>query len=465
MMAFPKWRAHWRVLHAGLGVLTAVSVAGLSGCEPTPKPATTYRPPPTKRLTIITPHNAKIRDAFEAGFSAWHERERGGVPVDVTWVVRGTPQCVAYIDRLFAGAVEDRRDPTPDLMFGGGIADHAALAEKGYCMTLDLKVAPERIPATVGGLPTRGANNEWFASGLSSFGIFVNSAACTARGIDAPQTWADLADPRFFGWLGVAHPQASGSHRQAMAFVLLHEGWDQGWGTLLRILGNSRALLDSSSVALNQVEYGNFLAAFAVNFDALARADAAGRGLVYVNPPQATAATPDITSVLRTAADVALATDFVRYCLSESGQLAWGVRSEARGGELPTLYHYPIDRTVYDNHAAELSVSENPFTTDFGLKLDPVDADEIASALAPLVDAVAGENHIALQQAWGRAIAAGLPEAIVAELTAPPMSRAEAMALAKQYAQAADGQRAAVLTELTREMHLRYQKVQEALAD
>jgi len=269
-----------------------------------------------RHLTVITPHNAPIREAIESGFSDWY-RAKQDRHVNIDWIVRGTPRCLEYVEKVFTAPGETARQKRPDLMFGGGIADHKILADRGWCRPLALEDDLAGIPSEVQGLPTRDPEGRWFATDLSSFGIVYHDELCRQRGIAPPLTWQDLAEPRFRSWVGVADPTASGSHAQCFMLILQKDGWDKGWATIIRVLANARALVGGSSDALHQVESGVFLAGFAVSFDGLALMDKTGGAVKYVSPGKATAITPGVTSVLRTAADVSLAEDFVRYCLSE----------------------------------------------------------------------------------------------------------------------------------------------------
>jgi hypothetical protein len=202
---------------------------------------------------------------------------------------------------------------------------------------------------------------------------------------------------------------------------------------VIRALANSRALLGSSPTVLDNVGSGVFLAGFAVYFDALARVDRSRGTLKYVNPADATAVTPNVSSVLRSAADTKLASAFIRYCLSEAGQAVWAVKAEFRpiGGE--TLYHYPINPELYAKRANQLSVTENPFETEFGLKIDLDLAGRQAAALMAFVPAACGENHVLLQRAWAAVIAAEGKADALAELCAPPAAEEEAYRLAAEY--------------------------------
>jgi ABC-type Fe3+ transport system substrate-binding protein len=415
-------------------------------CEQQSAPADVRRPVEVKYLTILTPHNASIREVFERGFSDWHESKRGK-PVQIEWITRGTPECTALIETVFSstGGIRDRQ--TPDLMFGGGIADHAQLAERGYTMGLSLETALKGIPEQVHGLPTRNAEGTWFASGLSSFGIVCNQRDCGRRGLEPAATWTDLADPRFAGWIGVADPQKSGSHRQSMMLVMQKYGWSEGWATLIRILANAPAVLQSSSQVLDQVGSGVFLASFAVNFDGLARQNASGSAVVYVNPAGATAVTPDVTSVLKSSQDAGLATDFIRYCISDEGQRAWAAKAEHHGLGGSTLYHYPIAPHMYTEHVDILAVKENPLETDFGLVVDLEDSGRLVKALLPMVHAATRDgNHILLQKAWATVIAGGMKPEAVRELTALPFGEKEAVEVGEAY-RVADAESAERLIE------------------
>jgi ABC-type Fe3+ transport system substrate-binding protein len=399
----------------------------LAGCDQGVPPKGTPVGP-LKTLTVVTPHSEKIREAFTAGFSSWYLLERN-TPVHIQWVYLGTPQCVEYIRQVPEMRAQGDLREVPDVMFGGGIADHARLADEKLSRSVDLGDAMAHVPAEVHGLATRDEAGRWLATGLSSFGILYNEAACRERGIDPPTTWADLADPRFFSWLAVADPTASGSHRECMVLILQHEGLPRGWSTILRILGNTRALSARSGDALRRVFSGTALATFAVNFDGMALVAESGGALRYIDPPGATAATPDIISVLSTAREPELAKDFVRYVLSEEGQALWGVHREHRQSPGATLFHYPIAENIYEKYADHLAVDHNPLKEDFGLPVDEAGSAQRARMVKPLVQAAChGANHVALQQVWRAVLDAG-DAAALAELTALPFDEA---ALAEQ---------------------------------
>lgn len=430
---------------AGFGAMrgflvVAICFAFLTGCKPAQEsPGIDVQPKATLKLTIISPHSKRIRETFAEAFSQWYD-QKFKQSVSVDWVVRGTPQCVRYIDDLFEGRDSGGTMSKPDLMFGGGLEDHRGLAARNRCFKLELGDALEGVPADIHGLPVRDDENRWVATGLSSFGILYNEADCNARGIEPPQTWADLADPRFSGWLAIADPAKSGSNRQCMMLILQQQGWEQGWRTLIQMLANARVLESGSSKGQDQIASGVMLAGFAVNFDGLRRVQENPGSLQYINPPGATAITPDITSVLKTAEDSRLAQQFVQFCLSDEGQAIWSMKAKGRDGLDRTLYHYPIKPSLYDSHKGQLAVEDNPFQNDFGIRIDQDAAVKQSAALIPMTNAICGENHIVLQQAWATIQDGGMNEEALAKLCEPIMSADEAYAAAKKLQGADDDQ-------------------------
>lgn len=417
---------------------------------------------PTKRLTIITPHNEQIRNAFEVVFANWYQTERG-TPVDIQWVVRGTQECMDYINDVFELSRDAGPRIVPDVMFGGSITEHTLLADREQSVNVVIGDRLNEIPSEVAGLPTHNDKNHWFAVGLSSFGIAYNNKACEARGITPPQTWADLADPRFYSWLGIADPAASGSNLLCMTLILQKHGWEDGWSIIIRTLANNRAMGSRSSDVLREVGDGVFLAAFAVNFDGLRLSKATDGAVQYVNPPGATALTPDVISVLKTARDVPLAQDFVRFLLSEPGQVLFGVSAENRGGYGETLYHYPIDPKMYEKYADKMAMRENPTKMDFGIKLDVDKARRQDAIVKPLVSAACGENHVLLQRTWKAVIDAGMPASAVADLTRPPFDETAAFDLGAKYEAATREEAAKMLADLSADFRARYENVLKSL--
>lgn len=438
---------------AGIGFL----LANLAGCNNADSAQAGKAPTPPRWLTLVTPHNKNIQQAFGRAFTDWYAKKTGN-SVFLRWEYRTTPECLEYISQVAAGGDSSESRTSADVLFGGGLSDHQILIERHLSRPAKLDDAIARFPTEVAGLLTRDPQNRWLATGLSSFGIVFNARDAAARGVQPPTTWDDLADPRFSGWLGLADIAQSSSHRACMVVVLQKYGWNEGWGRITRMLANARGLVERSNAALEQTRNGIFLATVAVNFDGLDFQSESGGTLKYVTPVGATAVTPDAISILKTTREPELAEMFVRFVLSEAGQKLWSTQPDKSEDRKP-LYHYALDPAVYQIPAEQRCVAENPLQIDFGVHYDLEKGRQYEAILVPLVQAACGENHLLLQQAWQALIAAGLPAGPLAELTRPPLEEPAAIELGQKYRNATAEEQRAMRHQWSEEFAARYRKV------
>ena len=452
---------------AGLSLLAGGTLLW-AGCRGEDLPQANMEPaPPPARLVIVTPHNETIRRVFEQGFSAWHADQHGQA-VNVRWITRGTPQCLLYIEDAATNDELALRGLVPDLMFGGGVTEHRVLAEQGLTRALTSLPEERAIPKSLRGMPLVDEQGNWHATALSGFGIFYHRQACAQRRIPQPTSWADLADPAYYGWVAVADPTRSGSNRFCLDVILQRYGWEQGWGLILRTAANARTLLPSSGEVIKNVSAGMCLAGLSVNFAALQEA-AARRGdhLAYISPAEAGAITPDVISVLKYGSAPEVAQRFARFCLSERGQTLWSVPGDPQGKAQrdydwdgrQALFRYPVVPDIYQKYAGRLAVTENPFAQASAFTIDMALEQRQAKIIGPLLLAACSENHVLLQQAWKAVIDNGMPDVALAELTRPPFDEQKAYELGERYEGGDEAYSLAV--EWTAAFRAKYERVLE----
>jgi iron(III) transport system substrate-binding protein len=396
----------------------------------------TWRPP-FQRLAIITPHNEAIRSEFGRAFEQWHWREHREL-VRVDWIViGGTSEIGRYLAseavaslrawRLRegrswpAGAAESAMAKAPpadpelaeiwrgfrahddpaafwcgaDLFFGGGEYDHRKAAEQGLLVPPwpdglpdSLRVDAEGrewLPVSRGGELWRNAT--WFGNAVSTFGIVFNRDRLRALGVPEPRAWADLADPRLCGQLGLADPTKSSSIAKAFEGIVqqrmaatvhaagfddaaiaayerdpaaappayhaaIARGWEDGWWLLLRLGANARYFTASSQRVPHEVAMGETAAGVAIDFYGRFQAQfsppEAPDRVGFVAPAGGTGVTCDPISLLRGAPQRELARRFLEFTLREEGQRLWCYRPGTPGG--PTQYalrRLPIRRDFY----------------------------------------------------------------------------------------------------------------------
>jgi iron(III) transport system substrate-binding protein len=444
---------------ATLGALLAT----VAGCD-RPPPVKVPPEPKVERLVVVTPHNEMIQSAFEEAFSEWH-KEKHGSYIQIRWVAAGTPQCVQYVQAAGRPDFVPTGQPIPDVLFGGGPLEHHQIAEQGLSRAVDMTQAEADLPPTVAGIPTRDEQNRWHSSALSGFGILVARQACRQRGIAEPTSWADLADPRFYGWLALADPERSGSNRQCLLIILQKYGWDKGWGLIMRMAANCRSLQDNSEEVISNVSTGQCLAGFCVSFNALRQIEQRGHDvLAYVAPSDASAITPDPISVLTYALHPEIGERFARFCVSEAGQKVWGFRAEPHGGRNNTLFRYPINPKFYTQYKDQLAVPDNPFERPALFPLDLQEEKQQSEVVGPLLLAACGDQHVTLQRCWRKVIDAGLPEAALAELLKPIVSESAAYAAGERYRRDSDAA-TALMKDWSELFRQKYERVEALLTE
>ena len=414
-------------------------------------------------LVIVSPHNEAIREEFGHAFSAWHAAHYGRpVRIDWR-VIGGTTEIMRYLVSEFVGSMRawwerggrpwpaagaewmlDRRfDPARppadmaggewnrqrdfflafrtndspeaatsriDLFFGGGVYDHEKAQQQG--LSVPPWTEPAEIPA---GLFTdaagrelipRGSSGEvwrgeaFFGTVLSTFGICYNPDRLKDLGIaEPPRTWADLADPRYVGQVGVTDPTKSGSVAKAFEMIIQQACWEtvrqqgfsdgevaaweaairqarlppgelpagvpaayqqaveRGWLdgiNRVRLIGaNARYFTDSAGKVPIDVGMGATAAGIAIDFfgrfqSEYTRAADGQPRMRYLTPVGGSSVSADPISLLRGAPNRELAARFIAFCLGTEGQKLWNYRPGEPGGPRRyALRRLPIRRDFY----------------------------------------------------------------------------------------------------------------------
>jgi len=403
-------------------------------------------------LVVITPHNEAIRSEMATAFSAWHA-EKYGVPVKLDWrAIGGTSEIARYLQSEFLSSLrawwrgrggdwpadaaalvmspappergegmgeeewENRKalweayrstdDPEAfttklDLFFGGGTYDAENAARQGMAVpawpegeepagVLFDEAGRERFPALASGEKWRGEH--FYGTTLSTFGICWNADRLRDRGIETPPAhWRDLADPRYFGSLGLADPTKSGSLAKAFETIVhveiaraveeagfprevveavetangegaptgyeeaVERGWRQGLDLLKRLGANARYFTDAASKVPLDVSKGDATAGLCIDFYGRFQADVAGAEVMgFATPRGESGVSADPVTLLRGAPHKELARHFVEFVVSDAGQKIWCFRVGTEGGpKRVALRRLPIARAFYQGETAE----------------------------------------------------------------------------------------------------------------
>ncbi|HRK30892.1 MAG TPA: extracellular solute-binding protein, partial [Tepidisphaeraceae bacterium] len=312
-----------------------------------------------------------------------------------------------------------------DLFFGGGEFDHNNAYARGFTVppweagaepdglfneTLDGQAGGQDGGQSVPLIPASMSGEVWrrpylFGNAISTFGLVYNLDRLRDLGVkSAPTRWDDLADPVFFGQVGVADPTKSGSIAKAFEMIVhkkMHEavaaagysdeqidvnekridellkergrayrrgdvpddlqayqahlerGWEDGMALLQAIGANARYFTDSASKVPIDVSMGDAAIGMAIDFYGRYQAQTSrGPGgedrMIYATVVGGASMSCDPISLLRGARNRETAVRFIEFVLSEPGQRLWTYTPGSPGGpEKFALRRLPIRRDFY----------------------------------------------------------------------------------------------------------------------
>jgi ABC-type Fe3+ transport system substrate-binding protein len=403
-----------------VGVVLAISVRGTPAAE---VPA---------RVIILTPHVDAIRNEFGPAFSRWHQ-ENFGEPAEVDWRTQGgTSDALKFLQSEFA------KKPAGigiDMLFGGGQEPYLILAGKG--LTTPYRPSPavlDGIPRVLGGMEIYDADFQWFSAALSSFGILQNTRVQRLVGLPEARRWQDLADPKYFGWIGIGDPRNSGTMKVMFEAFLQAYGWEPGWEKLAQIAGNARGFDRLSSTTAKDVTLGETACAFAIDFYGASQIGVAGpTNMIFTLPADFTAINGDGICILKGATNLTTAQRFMEFTLGEPGQKLWFLPPTHREGpRRHALERSSVRPEFYRRYRGVSHIEVSPFDLKQSFTYDARLARDRNDVLGALVGALLVDTHPELKAAWRAIVARGQPAADLAELGRTPITEAEALRLASK---------------------------------
>lgn len=385
-------------------------------------------------LVLISPHSDEIQNEFEAAFKRYYRRERGR-EISLEWldVGGGTSSVLRYIKSEFGRRPEGIG---VDVFFGGGLDPYAELAELGLCSPYRLPDALlSRLPEVIGGVPLYDPDYRWYGATLSGFGIVYNRRILDEHNFPVPKTWADLGDPRFVTWVGSGDPRTSGSVHMVYELILQAYGWERGWEVITTLGANVRRFGSGGAQAPRDVAVGEVAYGLSIDFYALAQVAKVGEEFVgFTMPDNLTIVNPDGLAILKGAPNIEAAQAFVRFVMSASGQKLWFLKKGTPGGPTVTqLNRFTVLPDLYDRFRNEAAVSLNPFQWTSSLTYDSRVASARWSVLNDLIGVLVIDSHPQLQQAWKRAMEAGVTKGEIKRLSMAPISEAECLRLGARW--------------------------------
>jgi iron(III) transport system substrate-binding protein len=390
-------------------------------------------------LVILSPHNESIRKEFGEAFAAWW-REKTGRSVYVDWrTPGGTSEIRMVIDAGFKAAEETGREGIGvDLFFGGGEPDFAGQAKAGRLVPLDVFTEQPGLFGEGGVIPEIftgeryfSADKVWVGTCMSQFGICYNPDFLKRLKLSPPEKWQDLGEPEYAGSLALADPTKSGSVARTFELLVqgemqraraegrpVEEGWDEGLRLIQRMGANARYFTDSASKIPQDVGQGNAAAGMCIDFYGrsfaadLTTKDGQPR-VVWIAPKGGTTMSADPIGVLKGAPNMAIAQEFVKFCLTKDAQRLWFQKPGTEGGpQERALHRSPIRRDMYDSEILAMTTMSgiNPYEDEGNFTYDRELTGKVFNTMRVLVKVMCIDSHDEMKSAWDAIIDAGMPE-------------------------------------------------------
>jgi ABC-type Fe3+ transport system substrate-binding protein len=384
-----------RHLLAGFASGAALLAGRPLGAAPKPAP---------KPVVVMTAYPDDVVSRFEAAFEKAHPEYR----LQIVW--RMPHDALPYLRQANQGGV--------DVYWSASPRTYATLAREGAFRPLPYKA--DGLPPRIGNAPLVDSEGLYHATEMAGFGYAVNSKALTERQLPIPQTWRDLADPRYQGLIALPVPAKVGFAPPLVEIVLQAYGWDAGWALWSEIAGNAWLIERGSTFVSDEVGSGRRPIGLSIDFF-VASAIANGAPLQFIYPDRS-GINPAHIAMTKSASNPAGAQAFVDFVLSNSGQKILThpdirklpVRPQAYEG-LPKDYFNPFaaaERGVFD-YDSQRAQGRLGFSTAL--------FDQMLMADHPGLISLWQRIHQA--EAQGRTQLASSARAL---LTKPPVSEAEA---------------------------------------
>jgi len=229
------------------------------------------------------------------------EQETGA---SVTMVRKSTGETLTQIRAQAA-------DPKIDVWWGGTGDPHLIAAAEGLTQPINIDTS-DLLGWAVNMSTISGGRT--FGIYAGALGIAYNSALLTAKGLEAPKCWKDLANPAYRGEIEVANPNSSGTAYTELATFVQLFGEEEAFRLLAEIGKNVSRYTKSGSAPSKAAGRGETTISIGFMHD-MVKLAALGFPLEIVAPCEGTGYEVGAVSVIAGAKNFELAKRWVEFAL------------------------------------------------------------------------------------------------------------------------------------------------------
>lgn len=200
-----------------------------------------------------------------------------------------------------------------DVWFGGGLDAFMAAKADGLLENYTSPNAKD-IPAQY-----KDPDGAWIAKGITVVGFIGNKGVLAEKKLPMPQTWAELADPRYKGEVIMSDPAISGTNYGAVKGLLDLFGEDAGWEYWKKLNANIPFLGKRGKDPQEKTSQGEFAVGI-IPADGKAFTLAENNNLVVVYPTDGIPWVPEGTAIFKNCANLDAAKAFIDFMLTPEAQ-------------------------------------------------------------------------------------------------------------------------------------------------
>jgi len=219
--------------------------------------------------------------------------------------------------RLSTGEVqakieEENGNPSGDVWFGGTTDPYNIAAKKGLLEPYNAVHASHLL-----GDAYKDANGAWHGIYKGILGFMVNTDELERLGLDVPQDWQDLLDPKYEGLIWLSNYNTAGTAKLVINTMIQKYGHDEGIQYLVDLDKNVQVYTKSGSGPSKNVGTGECVIGIGFLHDGITQiADNGYKNIALVIPSSGTSFEIGATAIFKGAKHPNAAKLWVEYALS-----------------------------------------------------------------------------------------------------------------------------------------------------
>ena len=219
--------------------------------------------------------------------------------------------------RLSTGEVkakieEEKGNPSADVWFGGTTDPYNEAVVAGLLEPYAALHASHLIDDTY-----RDADGNWYGIYKGILGFMANTDELARLGIDAPQDWADLLDPKYQGLIWLSNYNTAGTAKLVVNTMIQKYGHDEGIKYLVDLDKNIQVYTKSGSGPSKNVGTGECVVGIGFLHDGITQiADNGYKNVQLIIPSSGTSFEVGATAIFKGCAHPNAAKLWIEYALS-----------------------------------------------------------------------------------------------------------------------------------------------------